>query len=105
MNWVRRIEARGSRGDLYTVAISDTGAWGCSCPAWRFKKKDHTGVRQDCKHIVAVKAGLPRPQRPGAWRAPASPRLDVDTLPVTMASTLEIGARFRYLDIDMTVTL
>lgn len=98
MNWVRRIEARGSQGDVYTVAISDTGAWGCSCPAWRFKKKDHTGLRPDCKHIVAAKAGLPR-------KTSKVRNLDLKEYPVLAASSLDLGARFRYLDLDMTVTL
>ena len=59
MNWISKMTVRGSRGDLYTVSVAESGAWGCSCPAWRFKKKDHaTGERPDCKHIIATKAGM-----------------------------------------------
>lgn len=29
--------------------------YGCSCPAWKFKKVDPlTGVKPDCKHITAT---------------------------------------------------
>ena len=30
------------------VALSDKNEWGCSCPAWKFR-------RLECKHIIRVK--------------------------------------------------
>lgn len=39
----------------YTVSQAKDGHYGCSCPAWRFKKADlTTGLRPDCKHILAT---------------------------------------------------
>lgn len=31
----------------YIVALSEDGEWGCSCPAWKFR-------RQTCKHIKEI---------------------------------------------------
>jgi hypothetical protein len=38
-----------SRKDTsYNVATNDSEEWGCSCPRWKFKRKE-------CKHIMQVK--------------------------------------------------
>lgn len=46
--WMQRYSVPRSHGDgTWTVAKDAKGAWGCSCPRWRFK-------REQCKHIQAV---------------------------------------------------
>lgn len=51
-NWIHKWHVAGSRpGTNYTVAVSDEGNWGCSCPAWTRHKE-----RQDCKHIKKVRS-------------------------------------------------
>jgi len=49
MKWIRKwdIESESSN-KKYVVSLSDEDTWGCSCPAWKFR-------RQECKHIVRVK--------------------------------------------------
>jgi hypothetical protein len=37
----------------YVVAQKTNGSWGCSCPAWKFRK-----AHPDCKHITEIKLGL-----------------------------------------------
>ena len=44
--WVEKYKIRGEHG-VYTVSIDDKGMWGCSCPVWKFK-------RRQCKHIDAL---------------------------------------------------
>ena len=41
-------EVRGSRGDVYTVSLTD-GRWGCTCPGAMF--------RGSCRHIQSMQAG------------------------------------------------
>jgi hypothetical protein len=36
--WQQRFTVVGSHGDTYVVATKANGTWGCSCPAWKFKK-------------------------------------------------------------------
>ena len=51
--WVKRWVVPSSSGDgKYIVGQDAEGNWGCSCPAWT----RHV-PRQDCKHILDVKAG------------------------------------------------
>lgn len=96
MKWLRRFDVRGSQGDAYTIAIAESGAWGCSCPRWRFSKAHPaTGLRPDCKHIEAVKAGLPRNTSRFAVLDMGKGR--------EVAASVEVGTRFRHLDFDMTV--
>jgi hypothetical protein len=46
--WVARYSVpRSSGAGAWTVAKDAKGAWGCSCPRWRFK-------REQCKHIETV---------------------------------------------------
>ena len=48
--WLKRWYVPKSSGDGYwTVAIDRLGNWGCSCPAWKFK-------RLECHHIISIKA-------------------------------------------------
>jgi hypothetical protein len=98
MTWTRRIEVRGSQGDAYIVAIAEaSGAWGCSCPRWRFSKKDvHTGLRADCKHIEAVRAGLPR-SNPTRFEGLGL------TMNKTQSAVPATGSRFTHLDFEMVV--
>lgn len=49
--WGQRWSIEGTRGDVYTVAIDGNGEYGCSCPAWKFR-------RQECRHIKEVKIQL-----------------------------------------------
>lgn len=108
MTWIRRIEVRGSKGDRWTVALSDTGQWGCSCPKWKFAKKDHaTGLKPDCHHIDGVQASFAI-KAPPRRAPPPKPQRDrftgLDLGAVSVATSLEVGERFRHLDLDMTVT-
>lgn len=47
--WIKRWKVRGSGGNSYVVAVDAKGNYGCSCTAWKFR-------RQECKHILQVKA-------------------------------------------------
>lgn len=46
--WTHRYSVERSSGEgTWTVAKAANGTWGCSCPQWKFK-------RRQCKHIDAV---------------------------------------------------
>jgi len=49
MKWIKKwnIKSESGKGN-YVVSLSDKNEWGCSCPAWKFR-------RQECKHIIRVK--------------------------------------------------
>lgn len=49
MKWIKKwnIKSESGKGS-YVVSLSDKNEWGCSCPAWKFR-------RQECKHIIRVK--------------------------------------------------
>lgn len=49
MKWIKKwnVESESGNGN-YVVSLSDQNIWGCSCPAWKFR-------RQECKHIMRVK--------------------------------------------------
>lgn len=49
--WIRKWEARGSKGATWTVSQDNEGNFGCSCPVWKFQ-------RQECKHIQEIKGLL-----------------------------------------------
>jgi len=60
--WIKRWQVPSFSEDKeYTVALDKDGNYGCSCPAWKFR-------RQECHHIKLVKMGggkpTTRPQRP-----------------------------------------
>lgn len=60
MAWVNRWPVVSkTNGQEYTVSISDSGVWACSCPRWKFSK----APKPDCKHILRVKQvnGTPTP--------------------------------------------
>jgi len=46
--WVKRWEIEGSNGHIWIVALDKDGNYGCSCPIWKFK-------RRECHHILQVK--------------------------------------------------
>lgn len=50
--WVKKWRVEGSNGNIYTVALSETGEYGCSCPAWKFR-------RIHCKHIQYIEKHQP----------------------------------------------
>lgn len=54
--WTNRFEVRSESSDrIYIVSQHKAKRhWGCSCPAWRTRRK--------CKHLVAV--GLPVLEKP-----------------------------------------
>jgi len=54
--WTNRFEIRSETSDrVYTVAQNKAkGHWGCSCPAWRTRRK--------CKHLRSL--GLPELEQP-----------------------------------------
>ena len=44
--------ARGrTSSDLYVISLTTTGAYQCSCPAWKFR-------REKCKHVQALEQEL-----------------------------------------------
>ena len=49
--WGQRWSIEGTRGNIDTVATDENGEYGCSCPAWKFR-------RQECRHIKEVKIQL-----------------------------------------------
>ena len=54
MKWKDRwyITSHSNDERQYTVALSEDGVWGCSCPAWKFQRKRL--VDGKCKHIREV---------------------------------------------------
>jgi hypothetical protein len=48
--WSKKWEVPGSNGKTWTVAVRESGEYGCSCPVWKFR-------RQECHHIKLVKQG------------------------------------------------
>jgi len=52
--WIKRWQVPGSNGNVWTVAIDKDGNYGCSCPAWKFR-------RLECRHIQHVKTCGPKP--------------------------------------------
>ena len=50
--WRKRWQVEGSKGDIYTVAVDELGQYGCSCPAWKFR-------RIECRHIKYIKEAQP----------------------------------------------
>ena len=47
--WVNKwTEPSDSGNGNYVVSVSVDGVWGCSCPSWKFK-------RRECDHIQRVK--------------------------------------------------
>jgi hypothetical protein len=53
MIWIRKweVESATDSSRSYTVSQSDTGEFGCSCPAWIYR-------RDECSHIRRVKNHL-----------------------------------------------
>jgi len=51
--WIRKWDVTGSRGDIYIVSLDAEGKYGCSCPVWKYQRKE-------CKHILEVKRTLPK---------------------------------------------
>jgi len=64
MAWIERFPVTGTNGDCYIVARSDTGDWGCSCPAWTFAKKP----KSPCKHQQMVFHNLENPKFAAAFK-------------------------------------
>jgi len=56
--WVDKWTVRGNSGVGHTVSVSDNGEWGCSCPAWKFKKRDAKARGEMCHHIMQKKAEI-----------------------------------------------
>lgn len=46
--WVRRWEVEGNSGHTWVVAVDRDGNYGCSCPVWKFQRKE-------CHHIAQIK--------------------------------------------------
>ena len=63
-NWTRKWTVTSFTDKKKSYVVSEgsgavlgkmTIVYGCSCPAWRFKRADPlTGLRPDCKHIEAT---------------------------------------------------
>ena len=69
--WVKKWKVESNSSDrVYIVSLSDQGIYGCSCPAWKFR-------RQECSHIQFVRRENPEPdqaqaakiEKPGAMPA------------------------------------
>lgn len=50
--WTKKWRVEGSNGNEYIVAQDEVGEFGCSCPAWKFR-------RIECKHIKYIKVNNP----------------------------------------------
>jgi predicted nucleic acid-binding Zn finger protein len=87
--WQQRFSVVGSHGDIYIVATKASGAWGCSCPAWKFKKT-RDGFRPDCKHIRAVREG-----------AALMVKVPTVRLDLHQGATITAGVEFRHLDLTV----
>ena len=49
MKWIKKWKVKSSsRNGYYVVAIDKDGNYGCSCPVWKFRRKE-------CHHIIKVK--------------------------------------------------
>ena len=49
MKWIKKWNIKSESGNgSYVVSLSDQNTYGCSCPAWKFR-------RQECKHIIRVR--------------------------------------------------
>lgn len=46
--WIKTWKVMGSSNNTYNVGLSKDGNYGCSCPAWKFR-------RQECRHIRDIK--------------------------------------------------
>jgi hypothetical protein len=55
IKWIRRWQVTGNSGNLWIVAIDRDGNYGCSCPVWKFHRKE-------CHHIRWVKSNPDNPQ-------------------------------------------
>jgi predicted nucleic acid-binding Zn finger protein len=88
--WVNRWEVASHTSDReYVVAQRPDGSWGCSCPAWKFKKPVD-GVRADCKHIQEVKGSEPVDMtKTSAKAAEAFKRSRAENKPITVAVASE----------------
>ena len=53
--WVKRWEVEGRSGKTWIVAKDKNGNYGCSCPAWIYRRKQ-------CHHIDQV---MENPNNPG----------------------------------------
>lgn len=50
MVWIKKWDVPSTDGKRqYVVAVKDSGEYGCSCPAWKFRRKQ-------CKHIRRIQA-------------------------------------------------
>ena len=80
--WKNRFTVDSSSSSaVYTIAQRRTdGVWGCSCPAWRHRRK--------CKHLVDVLSRLAK------VAATVQAGLDADVLAMLKS------ARTAYLDLD-----
>ena len=49
MTWVRKwdVPSRSEAGKFYVVAVDELGNYGCSCPAWKYRRKV-------CSHISRI---------------------------------------------------
>jgi len=64
MNWVKKWHIKSeSSNKEYVVSLSDENTWGCSCPAWKFR-------RQECKHIIRVKLNPERYETEKPFKKP-----------------------------------
>lgn len=111
MRWIQRFEVTGRSGSAYTVALAESGHWGCSCPKWKFAKKGPDGSKPDCHHIDSVRAALPvrvaKLDRIAERQREARnevPELDMEPGAQVAPLPLVIGARFKHLDFDIQVT-
>ena len=55
-DWVQKWDVESSSSNaVYVVGRRADGTFGCSCPAWKFKKVPEGSTRPDCKHITEIK--------------------------------------------------
>lgn len=90
--WVgQRWYIEGTRGDVYTVAIDENGEYGCSCPAWKFR-------RQECRHIKEVKIQLLQAENDQLKNCVNPARQRTNKQSINKDFGLTIGRKFAFED-------
>ena len=66
--WIQKWKVPSNTSDkVYTVSIAEDGTWGCSCPAWKFHRKqcDHikdTQSKNLCDTLQAIGTVVDKPE-------------------------------------------
>lgn len=84
--WVKKwdVPSTTNRSKAYIVAMNDQGGYGCSCPAWKFR-------RLQCKHIQRIQrqeaAGYVAPKQDVMFVVPKSGKpIPIEVIPFQRVS-------------------